>query len=158
MDSHVQSVVDRGVGDARDIHGGPGHFGCKRRAAAHCRQLISHAGRSNLGVDELPRLKRDHPARRKLVGKILWPQTISDRLHPHLYGVVGNVRCGGEPGPADCRAHCSGRRRRRAPTDRTGGPDGKFSARKARLGNGGFRLRRGGCADHWANARRLDHR
>ena len=120
-------MADRGLGDARDLHGSARHVRRQRLAAAHRRKPFGDDGRINVGINELSNFQCDHSSRDELAGPRLRSQTIPDRLHRDLHVVVGAVWRRNESGHVAGCARSARRRRRSFAADRAGGVVGEFS-------------------------------
>ena len=90
MASAPQPVARRDGRDAGDIHAGAGHVHRQHRAAAHRRQPVGDHRPGDVGVDQLSRLERHHPADDRLAGKSFRPET---RVHLPASGCSRSRRC-----------------------------------------------------------------
>ena len=153
-----ESVADRSLGHAGDVHGGAGHLHRVGGAALYRRQPVGHQRRSHLGADQLPGGQCRHSAGQHLVLAEIWPQAFPDYLHRHLHGFVVRLRSGNQPVDDSAGARGTRRGRRRAAAVVAVDPAGKLSARQARHGAGGICTGRGGSAGARSNPGRISHR
>ena len=144
-------------GDAGDVYGSAGHVDCGGSAAVHRGERLGDERRSHVGADKLPSGECDCAAGERMVREEIRAQEFPGDLHHYFHDFVVCVRCGDESADASGCAGGSGSRRRRAAAAFSGDSAGEFSGGKARAGDGGVWIRRGGGASAGTNVGRMDH-